>query len=55
MLEPGEYVVSVPMNAGAMVMDLPAGVQRLQTFLDQADGRSRGAYFLEVRRMDGSP
>jgi hypothetical protein len=36
-------------------MDLEAGPARLQTWLERRDGFSRGAYFVEVRRLaDGA-
>lgn len=44
---------AVPPGASAVSLEvqLSAGPARLQTWLDTADGRSRGAFFVEVRRV----
>lgn len=33
-------------------LDVPAGQTRLQTWLDRKDGKTCGAYFVEVKRLD---
>ena len=44
----------IPAGATSVTLtaDLKAGKTRLQTWLTQADGQSRGAYFVEVRRVE---
>ena len=36
-------------NSVTFTIDLPAGKTRLQTWLDETGGHSRGAYFVDVR------
>jgi arylsulfatase A-like enzyme len=38
-------------SAATLRLKLPAGPQRMQTWLTAADGQSRGAFFVEVRRL----
>lgn len=50
-----EATVAVPAGATSvtLTLDLPAGPARMQTWLvDGASGRSRGAFFVEVRRRE---
>lgn len=44
----------IPAEASAvsLVVDLKAGESRLQTWLDGQDGTSRGAFFVEVQRVE---
>lgn len=39
-------------SAATLRLALPAGVQRLQTEFTQSESKSRGAYFVEVRRLE---
>ena len=52
----GQGEVSAPIRAGSdrVVLEatVPEGDARLQTWLEEADGRSRGAYFVEVERHE---
>ena len=52
----GEEEVSQPISEGdfksVVTMELDAGPARLQTWLDAANGESRGAYFVDVKRLD---
>ena len=45
---------AVPNGATAVkfTVELDAGAQSLQTWFTEAGGRSRGAFYVEVRRMD---
>ena len=47
---------AVPNGATAVkfTVELDAGPQSLQTWFTEAGGRSRGAFYVEVRRMDGA-
>lgn len=51
----GTIDVREPISAGATAMrfrvNLAAGSTRLQSWLTEADGTSRGAYFVDVRRL----
>ena len=51
----GDVDESRPIEAGATAvklnLKLPAGPQQMQTWLTAADGQSRGAFFVEVRRL----
>ena len=39
-------------NGSTFKLDVPAGKTRLQTWLQRTDGKTCGAYFVEVRRVD---
>ncbi len=52
----GGFETTQPIDADAasatLAVDLPAGPTELQTWLRSEDGSSRGAYYVEVRRLD---
>jgi arylsulfatase A-like enzyme len=52
----GEAVVSGPIAAGMsevkLTLDLKAGPAKMQTWLDETDGASRGAFFVSVRFVE---
>jgi len=49
-----EQTVDVPANATRvrLTVDLPAGPARLQTWLSDAEGRTRGAFYLDAERLN---
>ena len=52
----GEVEASVPVGEGdseaVIEVELPAGPANVQTWLETTDGNSRGAYFVDVRRIE---
>ncbi|MBW3541792.1 MAG: sulfatase-like hydrolase/transferase, partial [Planctomycetes bacterium] len=42
-------------TAATLEIELQAGPARMQTWLQSANGTSRGAYFVEVRRVEANP
>ena len=57
-LQIGDLVAEGPIPVGSsavtFTMDLPAGPAKLQTwFIDKKSGRSRGAFFVQFRRLNG--
>ena len=46
-------VIIAPTDSVTITLDLqPTGHVMLQTWLDEADGKSRGAYYTTVKRID---
>ena len=39
-------------NSTTFKLEVPAGKTRLQTWLQRSDGKTCGAYFVEVRKTD---
>jgi len=57
-VQAGGHNVETDLNPEAalatLTLELSRGVHHLQTFLTNAEGQTRGAYFVEVRRLEGA-
>ena len=51
-LSPGTAIPWAPATAAALTLKLEAGKTRIQTFLAESSGTTRGAFYVDVERVD---